>query len=228
MKKLLFIALTFFCGTVVYSQDSASVRFYVKGSETFYIQYNNNTLPLNNVHKMPVGESNLRIWSPKYLETQSKIVVPDTNPMKFYAELKPDPEYWAYLVKKERYDRKVFTGKTLPAMIGTLGTVAAPIFLVTTRNKHEEVVKSEFLAQFALSENTANERRSEYNLNRTLLTTSAALAVGGWLTYFILRKKVNNIEKPVYKQQNPFTLEYFEISMNQMNNAPQVGLTLNF
>lgn len=229
MKKGLFIFLLLVSFYESFSQDSSTVRFYVRGSESFYIRLNGELLPTNNIYKLAQGEFDVEIWSPQYLIHTGKLDVTEKQEISYVAELKPDPKYWDYIVAKENYKQKVFAYRTLPILLVGLGGISAPIFLSNTKNKHEDYVKANFnTVNGALSTSTTNDLKRQYRSSQSLAIGALSCVGIGALAYVAFTKKVKGLERPTYKQQNPFTLDYFNLSYNNIQNIPQATLSLRF
>jgi len=229
MKKGLIIFILFFIKLAVSAQDSTVVRFYVKGSETFYIRLNGDLLPVSNVHKLKVGEYDVEIWSPQYLTHTGKLDVTGKQDVSYVAELVPDPKHWDYLVAKENYKKKVFAYRTLPILLVGLGGLSAPIFLSNAKNKHEDYVKANFNTSYgALSASTTEDLKRQYRTSQSLTIGALSFVGIGAIAYVAFTKKIKGLERPKYQQQNPFTLEYFNLSYNNIQNVPQATLSLRF
>ena len=211
------------------AQDSAKVRFYIKGSADIFLQVNGKLLPYSNAHVLPVGTHDLQIWSPMYTLFDGKIEVPAKDSISFYQELKKDPAYISHQFAMDDYKRRVFIGKTAPLLVSITGAALTPLLHFSRKRWHEEKVIAEFQDEYYASDQAGVESiTARYNTTNTLYFTSIGLAVGGLATHLILRKWVNNLEKPVYRQTNPFTLEAFEVSWNSQVNSPQAGVTIQF
>lgn len=229
MKKglIIFLLLAGYYASI--AQDSSIVRFYVRGSDMFYIRLNGELLPTNNIHKIAHGEYDVEIWSPQYLTHTGKLDVSEKQEISYVAELEPDPKYWDYLQAKESYKQKIFAYRTLPILLVGLGGISAPIFLSNSKNKHEDYVKANFnTLNGALSSSTTDDLKRQYVTSQGLTIGAISFVGIGALAYIAFNKKAIGLQKPTYKQQNPFTLEYFNLSYNNLHNAPQATLSLRF
>jgi hypothetical protein len=229
MKKGLFIFLLLGSCFASLSQDSSLVRFYVRGSESFYIRLNGELLPNNNIHKLAKGEYDVEIWSPQYLTHTGKLDVSGKQDVSYVAELVPDPKHWEYLVAKENYKKKVFAYRTLPILLVGLGGLSAPIFLSNAKNKHEDYVKANFNPLTGeLTAKTTEDLKRQYRTSQSLTIGALSFVGIGAVAYVAFTKKIKGLERPKYQQQNPFTLEYFNLSYNNIQNVPQATLSLRF
>jgi len=211
------------------AQDSTKVRFYVKGSSDFWIKLDGELLPVRNVQMITPGLHDIEIWSPMHKKYKGTIEVPVKDSISYYQELKKDPEYIQYLIQTDEYKRKVFIGKTAPLFLAFSGAVASPFLHSMRKRWHEESIKENFKSQYFSSNVTGAENVTRrYNTVNAAFFTSLGLTGSGLIAYYFTRKWVEKLDKPVYRQQNPFTVEMFELGMNPVTNTPVVGLTLNF
>jgi hypothetical protein len=215
--------------TALVGQDKTKVRFYVKGSSDYFIRIDGELLPYSNLQMIAPGEHKLEVWSPMHLTHTGKIIVPQKDSINYYQKLERDPEYVSYLFASDEFKRKLLFGKTVPLMASGLGVIGAPVFYFLRKRDHEILVKERFQADYLNSNaDAAQTAQTRYGISNGLFFTSVGFAVGGALTYFLLRNKLNALEKPVYKQKNPFTLEDFELSYHPLTGTPQAGVTLRF
>lgn len=229
MKNFILSSVILFLCTIGLAQDSVNVRFYVKGSDVFYVKLNGELQPLKNTQRLKRGIYNVEIWSPKYLVHTGKLDASKETDVSYVAELEGDPKFLDYLIEKEEYKKKVLTMRTVPALIGGLGLITAPILFARTKTSHEEYVISDFRTDFGASTiKTTEDLRRQYTTNRNLLFSSLGLFTIGTGSFFLLRKKVSELHTPLYRQKNPFTLDYFEMSFNDQINAPQFGFQFTF
>jgi len=206
------------------AQDSSVVRFYVKGSGDFYMQCNGKSLPHSNFQKLPVGTNDIGIWSPKFKPLYDKIEVKSTrDTLSVVKELTYDPGYISYVAEKDKYRKQLIVKQTIPTVVGLAGIVAAPLFWVNMRSTHEDKIKADFLESIDREAITNRHRMATAGF-----VTSAALGAAGTTIFFLMRDRMKDLEKPKYKQENPFTLETFELGYNRHINAPQVGMSLSF
>lgn len=229
MKRSLLFCMLLGFALGLSGQDSTKVRFHVKGSETYYIQIDGQLQPVHNIHMMSRGSHNIEIWSPKHKLFTKEFETGELDSTNFVALLKIDPSYTGYVAQREQYKRDIFLMRTAPVLIATVSAASLPVLHIMRQNSHEELVKNEFYNNYNAvpSSTVSNIRRRHGIINGTYFTAIGGTVIGT-AAFFMLRKKVKALEAPVFKQQNPFTLEYFEISMNRFNNSPQVGLTMNF
>lgn len=229
MKNLILSTIIVLGSIICLAQDSVDVRFYVKGSDVFYVKLNGVLQPLKNSQRVKRGIYDVEIWSPKYLVHTGKLDATKETNISYVAELEGDPKFVDYLVEKEDYKKKVLGMRTLPALIGGLGLITTPILFARTKTSHEAYVISDFRTDFGASTaQTTEELQRQYNTNRNLLFSSLGLFAIGTSSFFLLRKKVSELHTPLYRQKNPFTLDYFEMSFNDQLNAPQFGFQFTF
>lgn len=229
MKMAVSLLLVLSCCLASYAQDSTKVKFLVKGSEVYYVRVDGVLQPVKNIHSVSKGSHEIEIWSPKYQLYKDQLETGKLDSTNYVALLKIDPSYVAYIAQREEYKRDVFLMRTAPVLLASFSTATAPILYLLRRNKHEELIKNEFYVRYnAVSSDVLNNTRNQYNLYSGAFFTAVGGAVGGTALFLLLRKTAKELEAPVFRQQNPFTLEYFQLSMNEFNRSPQVGLTLNF
>ena len=227
MWKLTAFLLLIALGTK--AQDSAKVRFYIKGSEEIFLRINDRIIMNQNTLSLPVGNNKIEIYSPKYQPFSDDLVIEKPDSMAYVRKLKLDHEFTAYLSAKETYKRAVFWNRTAPLSLAGIGLIIAPIMCFERGPRHEEFVKNKFLYDnCAVTKETYTNALNQYSTVNTVFFTGVALAIGGTAIHLLLRKKTRNMEKPKYRQQNPFTLDYFELSMKQGAVVPQVGMSWNF
>lgn len=225
MSKFLVVLLTC-CTLGLSAQDSTKVRFYVKGSGAVFIKLDGELLPVSNIQKITPGEHAIEVWSPTYKLHKSTLTVPEKDSVGHYLELKQDPAYTEYLFAQDAYKQKLFIRRTAPIMLAGAGVVAFPFLHFIRKNVHETRVQEDFKAQyFRVSSESAKAR---YNTVNALYFGSIGAAVLGTGVYFLLRDNVKKLQRPVYLQKNPFTLENFRLSYNSINSAPELGFDLSF
>ncbi|GEM_PF-392666 len=209
------------------AQDSSKVRFYVRAGDVYYIRHNDRVLPLSNVQMLPPGEQRIEIWSPKYRMFDTTISVPSNDSINVVAKLKLDGDFRTYRYQQENYKRQRFWMGSAPATLFCLSTITTLALYSPLRNSNEERVKENFSQEFgAVDVSSGGGRR--FALNSTLMITSVTAQVVGAIWFLALRPKLKSLEKPTYRQQNPFTLDYFEITYNQQHQVPQAGMTFKF
>lgn len=227
MWKATIFFLVLSLGTI--AQDSAKVRFYIKGSEEIFLRINDRIIMNQNTAMLSVGTNTLEIYSPKYQPFSEDLIIESTDSIAYVRKLKLDHEFTAYLSAKETYKRKVFWSRTAPLALAGLGVIIMPIMLVERGPRHEEFVKNKFLYDNgAITKETYTNAANQYTTVNTLFITGAAFALGGAAIHLLLRNRIKELEKPVYRQQNPFTLDYFQLSMNQGTVVPQMGMSWKF
>lgn len=225
----LFLLLAVLAPFVSPAQDSTKVRFFVKGSADFWITIDGELQPLSNVQRIAPGKHAIEIWSPMHLKHKGTIDVPKEDSISFYQELKRDPNYGAYLIEMDKYKRKVFLGRTAPIVVAIAGAVTSPILYFSRKSWHEKTVIEDFKYEyFSGNASGAENTKARYQAANALFFTSLGMIAGGIASYAVLHKWVAKLEKPLYRQENPFTIEAFEIGMNPTHRVPQLGLTLNF
>ena len=209
------------------AQDSSVVRFYVKGSDVYYIRFEDRVLPLSNIQRFPSGDHEIEIWSPRYQLYQTSISVPSKDSISLVAELDMHDDYRVYLLQMDDYKRNQFWMGTAPVVLFCLSTIGTTILYSPLKRANENRVKEEFSNRFSPG---AQRTESQDSFNRLAagMGVSVGAQVASAIWFFALRNKLKSLEKPVYRQQNPFTLDYFEITYNPELNAPQAGLTLRF
>lgn len=211
------------------AQDSISVRFFIKGGDEFYIKANNEILPLSNIQKFVKGTYDIEIFSPTYLIHTGILEVKEDSEAVYFAILETDPEFKTFLKGREKYKRKVFALRTLPVLIGGAGLVTSSLFFIKSKSTHQNFVIESFKAENEISTGgSLNDLEKQYLLDRNLIYASAGVAFVGLTTFLILNKKSQSIKRPVYRQKNPFTLEYFDMTFNRQFNTPQAGLHFTF
>lgn len=223
---LLFIALGI--QAAIFAQDSTLVRWYIKGGETFFIRLNGELLPENNVHKIAQGNYKVEIYSPTFKLHTGDFSTDNKLQINYVAEMQFDDAYRDYLSAYEGYKKRILARQTLPALAGTLGIISAPIFYFKAKSSHEAYIKQRFLNNYLPLEQSTQELKSRYITNQSMFAITGALAATGISTFFLMRKKTSALKKPIYRQENPFTLEQFRIGYLIENNSPLMGLTLNF
>ncbi len=208
------------------AQDSTKVRFFINGGSSVFIKLDGEILPVSNFQNIVPGEHRIEVWSPTYKLYKSKITIPEKDSVGHYIELKPDPAFIDYQFAMDEHKQKIFMRRTAPLMLAGAGLVALPFLHVFRKNQHEILVQENFKSEyFRVSSESAESR---YNTVNALYFGSIGAAVLGTGLYFALRNNVKSLKKPVYNQKNPFTLENFRISLNQINRAPEIGLQLSF
>jgi len=207
-------------------QELTKVRFFVNGGSAVFMRLEGELLPVSNVQSITPGVHRIEVWSPTFALYKSKINIPEKDSIGHYIELKPDKDYVEYQFELDNFKQKVFMRNTAPLMLAGAGILAFPFLHVARKNLHEDLVKENFKSQyFRVSSESAETR---YNSINGLYFGSIGAAVLGTGLYLALRKNVKALQKPVYIQKNPFTLEDFRLSLNEINRAPEIGLQLSF
>lgn len=211
------------------AQDLTKVRFYIKGSTEYFVRLDGLQLPVSNVQEIAPGEHRIEIWSPRYELFTGNINVPQKDSISYYRELQFTEEYKAHMVAREAYKKEVFRKKTLPLSMAGLGLGSAPLLWILRKNAHEAYVKESFKSEyFNVNEENVAARKREFILSSVGLFSAAGAAIGGSLIYWIMREKIESLEKPIFKHQNPFTMEMFELSYNPYLKSPEMGIKLTF
>ncbi|GAB5539848.1 MAG: hypothetical protein Salg2KO_19510 [Salibacteraceae bacterium] len=226
---ILFLTL-FFCATVcAVAQDSTVVRFFVKGGEQYRITIDGELQPLTNKVIVSKGTHKVEIWSFKYEKHTGKIETGKLDSTNYFAELRVSPEFTAYLSEKDLYKRKLFTYKTAPFLISAASIIALPITFYGMKEKHEQLVQDRFYDQYdQVTQASLENTQAQYSLRTTLFVVSVVGAAAGTAGLIFLKPKAALLKEPIFKQQNPFTLEYMNLSYNPYINSPELGLTLRF
>lgn len=228
-RSLQLFSLLILFPLVLFGQDSTKVRFYIKGSSEFHIKLDNQLMPLKNTQNITPGLHDIEIWSPMHKLFRGTIDVPAKDSIAFFKELKKDPAYIDYLFRDEDYKRKVFFGRTLPLFAAISGAAFTPLTHILRKRWHEELVISDFNQQYIGNAQSGNENIARrYAVSNLAFYTSVGVAVGGLVSHFLLRDWVKELEKPKYQQENPFTMELFEIGYSPVNQSPTIGATITF
>lgn len=209
------------------AQDSSQVRFYVRGGDVFYIRLNDRILPVNNTQLLPAGDHTVEIWSPRYKLYKENLTLQPGDSVSVVAKLKLDPEYRSYLVEKEEHKKKQFTMGTAPAALFCISSLSSLALWVPLKRANEQRVKNEFSLDHAVVEQEAGGA-ARFKSYRAVMATTVSLQIISAAWFLAMRQKRKQLEKPVYRQQNPFTLEYFDISYNAQFQVPQAHFALTF
>lgn len=213
----------------IYAQDSTTVRFLVKGGDKYFIRLDGELQPQTNILKIEQGTHELEVWSFKSDLYKGKLETGKLDSTNFLVALKQSSEFSAYLAQKEQFKRDLFWSRTAPVALAGLSAAVIPFAYFSRKNKHEDLVKNEFYDQFGqIPSATIDNSRLRYKTANVLFMVASAGFVVGTSSFFLLRKKSNALNPPVFRQQNPFTLEYIELTMNHSIKAPELGLVLNF
>lgn len=227
MKLLVYLLLLVSINTV--AQDSTKVRFFVKGGEKYFVRIDGELQPQTNIFNVSQGTHEVEIWSFKKRTYKGTLETGNLDSTNFFAELLPSPEYVAYVRNTDTYKRKLFFAKTAPFIITGVSVAALPFVTIQRFNKHEELVQNQFLFdRQQITSETMDNTKLQYNVVNTLFYVSAIGTVVGSASFFLLRPYANKLMPPTFKQQNPFTLEYMNLTYNQQIQSPEFGLTLSF
>jgi hypothetical protein len=225
MKSLLYLILLFSLNAV--AQDSTKVRFFVKGGEKYFVRIDGELQPQTNILSVAKGTHEVEIWSFKKRAYRGKLETGNLDSTNFFAELLPSPEYVSYLRENDNYKRKLFFAKTAPFIITGISAIALPFVTVRRFDKHEELVQNQFLFdRQQITSETMDNTKLQYNVVNTLFYVSAIGTVVGSASFFLLRPYANKLMPPTFKQQNPFTLEYMNLTYNQQVHSK--GIRVSF
>lgn len=229
MKNLIATSIWLLVTLTGMAQDSTKVRFFVRGSDVYYVELDGKLLPLGNVHTVSRGSHHVRIWSPKYEVFTGKLETGNLDSTNYVAIMKVSPLFTDYIAEREVYKRKVFYMRTAPVFVAGVSAAALPFLYYWRRAKHEELVREQFYARYnSAQRSSADEKNTQYVVRSGLFYTALGGAIAGTGIYLLLRNRVKALNEPVFRQQNPFTLEYFELSLNHYTKSPQIGLGLAF
>lgn len=229
MKNTFFILLAFigFGQAFMAQSDSTKIRFMVKGSDVYYVRFNGRVLPLSNIHTFPPGKHKIEIWSPKYKPYTTQLDIPAGDSINLIAELKLDDSFREYQYELNEYKKKQFWYGTAPVALFCISSISTAVLYGPLRNANEDRVKEIFQNDFSGGVSSEEAQRA-YQIRSTSMAVSVLTQAVSVVWFAALRKKMKSLEKPIYRQQNPFTLDYFEITYDQNIRAPKAGLTLTF
>lgn len=229
MRMIFGIIFAFFMWSSIFAQDSTTVRFLVKGGDRYYIRLNGELQPQTNILKVEQGKHALEVWSFKNDLYKGVLETGRIDSTNFLVVLKQSSEFNSYLAQRESYKKKLFLTKTGPALLAGVSAVALPFTYISRKNRHAELVKNEFYDQFGqIPQSTIDNSRVQYAASNVMFMVASAGFVVGTSSFFLLRKRSKALAPPVFRQQNPFTLEYLEISMNSLVKTPEFTMVLNF
>lgn len=215
---LLLITIT----STLQAQDSTRVKFVVRGSDVYFIKIDGELQPTKNIHTISRGRHQIEIWSPKYEKFAGTLETGNLDSTHFLAVMKLDPAYLAHLQKIDDYSRHVFFKRNLPAVTFTVCAIATPVIHQWRLNAHEDFVKVRFLGY------KEHESITRYHRINALYFTSIGLGVLSASVFTAFRRDIRNRNMPHFQQQNPFTLEYIDVSMNPVLHTPQAGIHIKF
>ena len=226
--KFLLLTLTLFSFSA-FSQDSTRVRLFVKGGEQYFVRIDGELQPQTNIITVSQGSHDIEIWSFKQKLFKDNLETGKLESTNFFAELTPSSEYVGYLQRTDQYKRKLFFAKTAPFLITGISLAALPFTTMGRINKHEELVQNTFLNdRNQVPDETLENTQLQYNAVNTLFFISAAGALIGGVSFFLLKPVAKKLTTPAFKQQNPFTLEIMQLTYNRSIQSPEFGLTLHF
>ncbi len=236
-KQIITISFFFFISFSVFSQvDTGQVKFnlfpiigksYVKINDSLY-----NQLKV----QLPVGDYDITIWAPNYLQKDTSISIYKDSLVYMRTILSPTPEYIAYKNELKNYKKKV----TIPKIISygtssalTIGTVGYYLharqqwdIALEAHNQYERSLSDEVLANRKAYE----EKRDKYTQSRKTTFVLGGASIVSWgVTYFLV-KKLNKRAKPINHPAPP-VFEITSIPIHQNNHLPlgsDVGLTLKY
>jgi hypothetical protein len=234
-SPLMFRSITF-CATLfllaingLSQSDSTMVRFFVKGGDQYRVRIDDELMPKTNKFRLAKGSHKVEIWSFKHDIHKGTLETGDLDSTNYFADLKVSASYNSYLAKRDDYKRKVFFYKTAPILLSGVSLIALPVTFYGMKEKHEELTQNEFLDRYGQTTSASLDNTTlQYNTRVTLFAASIAGSVAGLLGVFILGLKADALVEPIFRQQNPFTLEYMDLSYNPQINRPVVGVTLRF
>ncbi|MEZ4722745.1 MAG: hypothetical protein R2813_12790 [Flavobacteriales bacterium] len=211
------------------AQDSSNVRLLVKGvSDQYFISINGTLEKNKSVFRLPQGTHDIQVWSPRYELYTGKIETGTTETTTKLVELKPSTDYMAFIAARESYKKQLLLKRTAPFLVGTVSIVSLPFLYVMRLNKHEELVQSEFYTQFGqITQGTTDNTAAQYRSRNVLFFTAVATAATSTGLFLAFRKQVKNLKPPTFRQQNPFTLEYFDFSLSPQQ-VPTGSLVFSF
>jgi hypothetical protein len=229
MKFLAFvIGFVALCNSAI-AQDSTTVRFLVKGGEKYFIRLDGKLLPQTNIHTVSQEPHTLEVWSPKCDMYIGKMETGNLKETNHLVELKQSGSYTSFLADRENYKKQLFFKRTAPFFIGILSLSTLPITAHFRSLKHEELIRNEFYEKYkVIPSSTLQNTQLQYASLNALFFTSVIAAAASTAAFIGFRKQIKKLTPPVFRQQNPFTLEYIELTMNPMHPSPVGGVVLNF
>jgi len=225
MKFFLF-TFYFLISVLAKAQDSTKVRFLVKGGDVYYIRLDGYVLPMTNVHTMARGKHQVEIWSPKFDLFARELETGNLDSTNFAAILEPAASYTSFVAEREKYKTDLFWKRTVPVVAGLAGIVSLPFTYNYFLNSHSNLVLQEFLEIYGNS--NVDNAQKQYRTSSVLFGSSLVCAAIGTSAFLFFRAKVREMQHPVYRQQNPFTLEMIELTYNQQYQIPEARLALRF
>lgn len=228
MNTKLLTLLFFLWASYACAQDSSTVRLLIKGvSEGYFIAIDGKLKESQSEFKLAQGTHDLQVWSPRYDLYRGTIETGKTTSTTKMVELQTSDSYRIFLAQREDYKRRVFFMRTAPVLVGAISMAALPALHIARLNKHEALVKSRFFSGLGqVGQEATNHVAAQYHTVNALFFTALAGAVCGTGAFFLFHKKVKSLTPPVFRQQNPFTLEYIELTMN--GPVATGGLTFSF
>ncbi|HAQ70797.1 MAG TPA: hypothetical protein DCR48_07470 [Flavobacteriales bacterium] len=216
----------FFLQLGLSAQDLTKVRFYIKGSTDIFIKLDGELLPMSNIQRIAPGEHKIEVWSPTYNLHKSSINIPNKDSVGHFIELKQDRAYIDYMFAKDEFNQKIFVRRTAPLLLAGAGAILIPFAYVMRKNLHEELILEDFKVEYFNASRGSGQSR--YNTVNALFFVGIGATIVGTSVFLALRENVKHLAKPVYIQQNPFTLDDFKLSYNSINRSPEIGVKLSF
>lgn len=226
---MLMICLCLLGSSLRAQTDSTVVRLLIKGGERYSVLIDGELQPATNFITVSRGGHDITIWSFKHEVYKGQLETGQLDSTSFYAELKRDDAYIAYIFEKDRYKRQLFFQRTGPFLLGASGLVTLPFTQLMRTNSHEQLVKDEFYHRFSqVNQSTLDNSQRRYQINNAMFFASAGAAIIGTGAFLLLRKRVKALKAPEYRQQNPFTMEWFELGYHPSIQSPVMGLSMRF
>lgn len=211
------------------AQDSTYVKFLVKAGSSYFVRINGQLQPQQLYHRMARGANQVEIWAPKFNTYTTVFETGKTDTTSLLAVLKTAPEWASFLSQKQAYQQKIFAMRTLPFTLAVAGLVTAPFFAYAMSQRHETLVISELKYRYAaITLGTLDEHQRQHSRMRNAAIASTATATLGTAAFLLFRKQVSQLQKPVFRQQNPFTLDFIQITAQNEQLNISAGLSHRF
>ena len=252
MKKILsFLLLFYCCCTTSFSQEDQRVSFQIRPPGSSFLKIDTVLLDVSTLGtpffvELSPGTYQIEIWAPKYNVFYDTLIV-DSETNRYAVSLTDYSE--TYL----EYDKKIkdYRLKQSTKVLITSGLVLANVlgaFYVYDRGEIEELLALQEDAEFlktihgnsigialiqesrsqyeAIQSEHNDRRRSLYNKRRIGIPVLVATSLtSAWFIQKVIRKK---FEKPIYQDQNPFTLENIQLGVENNTGSVQLGLQFTF